>query len=474
MSDAPAVRAQITAGPTESAALLLDLNDKDPLYVLHDGFTLGSASRGERRVTLTVRGLGASSEIPRAISEMMRAINRSESYFSWQALSSHAITWFRILDSVSEVDFQQTVTDRTRDPMWTLNVSLTVEELGYAERVTLPAFTLANANLGYSIPEDIEGDAPSLATVVIKPGSGQGWSTWENLLSVIAVHRSCPLGAPGAAGEVVAAPVPAVIQWEAEAFTLSGGATTTAAGTLSGGSGVVVDEQDASWRMILSGDAPVKPPPGRYTVMLGLSRPVNAGKVRFRFGPNSWGLQLTSDAPLYAPNAGAADASWLNVGDISFPSGQPYEGLTDADVTTPSIQLWAKGLAAGTAGATVVVDRIALIPIDMAQGGQARTLRAKWATIGPFGPGPLWNSWRIEGPYRRSGVITFDGRWFSTSEPPTPQGGFLLLHPGMRNIVTLLYKMHNATGGGVGSQLLSGTAEITISYHPRVRHLAAS
>lgn len=473
-----AVRAQITSAPSESASVLLDLNDDDPMYCLHDGFTLGRPGEVSREVTLTLRGRGYDGSVMQAISSLMRAVNRDEAYLLWQAPGASSPTWFRILEHVSELDFGETFFDQRNPAAWTLPLTLTVEAYGYAERVTLPALTVTNAALGATIPHEIQGDAPTLATVTVKPLGAQIWHGWESLLSVVAVDPSCPLGAPGAAGAVVAAPVPPVIFWEAGAFTLAADAVPVSSASYSGGSAVSLSEQDTSWRSVLSGEVPVKPPPGRYQVWLRVSRTATAGKMRFRVGHSGWDLSLNNDAPLYAATAGAADAAWLYVGDQSFPSGQPYAGLSDADMTTPSIQLSVKGLAAGAVGTRIYLDRIALIPVGLSSSVEARTMRAKFGAFsGPFGPdagGGLWNAWRLDGEQRRNGLVSFEGKWYASATPPMPRGGFPVLHPGMRNIVSLLHKVHNATGGGVGVESVAASCEITVSYNPRVAHLASS
>lgn len=471
---ARAVDAQITAGAGESRATLLDLNDRDPLYVLHDGFTLGTSGREDRTATLVVRGRGSTSAIPRKVSALVRAFNHPESHLLWQAMPSHAKTWWRILDTVSEMNFSQTVvTDDTREPMWTLQVSLTIEPLGYGEEVTLDPITVTNAAIGFTIPDEIAGDAPTLAKVSVKPGASLAWGYWENLLSVIPVLHSCSLGSPAGVSE--ATPIPAAIQWEAESFTLAGDATTTTSSALSGNSGVVIPEANTAWRQVLYGPVPVKPPPGRYAVFLRVSRSAHAGKMRFRVGHSGWQMAstLTDDAPLYAPVGAVADSAWMRLGELSFPAGQPFSGLTEADITTPTIQLYAKGLAAG-GGSNIIADRFVLVPLELSQGGQARTRRGLWGINGPLGPGPLWNSWCMDGLRRRDGLVRYDGVWYSSAQPALPGGGYILLHPGMRNVGVLLSKVHNGGGGGPGVETLTDTAEVTFSYHPRIEHLASS
>lgn len=476
MTQDQAVCAQITTAPSESAPLVLDINNRKPMYVLHNGFSLGSSDGGERRVQLTVRLRGADGSVPQAISALMRAINRREAYFQWQAHSRHEPTWFKILGAVSEMSFDSTVVnDSTRDPIWEIAVSLTVEEFSYGERVTLPPMTVTNAALGYAIPYDIEGDAPTAATIAITPPVATGWGGWENLLNVIAVDESCPLGAPGAPGEEAASVLPAVITWQAEAFTRKGDATATSSASYSGGSAVLIPESNTTWREVLSGNVPVEVPPGRYAVFLRCSRSSSSGRMRFRAGHDGWDAILNNDAPLYAPLVGAADSAWLPLGTMSFPAGQKFTSLTGDEMTTPVITLRAQGLNSGPTSSNIAVDRFALVPIELAEGGIARTMRAKWRVNGPLGvTAGLWNSWKVDGFHRRNGLVAFNDNWYASILPPQAQGGFPVLHPGQRNIVTVLPKVHNSTGGGVGVEAVASSITIAVSYSPRFRHLAGS
>lgn len=468
-----AVRAQITAGPSDSAPLLLDLND-DPLYVLHDGFTLGAAQGDERRVELTVRGRGQGAIVPRAMSELMRAINQPQAWFLWQADSSHKPEWFRILDSVTEMDFRDTTTaDPTLDPVYTLQVSLLVESDGYGERVTLEPITVTNAALGVALPQ-IEGDAPTFARIDVRALGDQSWGTWRSLLNITPVLPSCPLGAPGAPGEVVSNPLPPVITWEAEAFTLAAGSGNVTGSGLSGNAGVSFDETDGTWRLILSGSVPVKPPPGTYQVLARLSRSSTAGGCRLRVGHFGWDQPLDNRAPVWQPPSGSSQISWLTLGELSFPAGQPLEGLTSGDMNTPNIRLYGRGLALGGASNKIVVDRFALVPVRLAEGGEGITLMSTWGTAGPLGDipgGGLWNSWRLDGDQRRNGLVAFDGpAWHASATPPLPAGGFPVLHPGMRNLLTLV---PHTSYKGSGSDAIGTSCQVTVSYHPRIRHIAS-
>lgn len=308
------IQAQITAGPGQAGSLLVDLNDKKPLYVLHDGFTLGAATRaGDRTVKLSVRMRGESSGP--AVSALMRAINRPESYLLWQVDDDDPI-WYRILDTVSEMDFSETVKgDPTRTPIWTVSVSLTVGPYGFGERVTEEAVIVPNQLMGFAL-DNVKGDALTDAVVTIKLGGSQVWSNWTSLLSIIPVLPSCSLGAPGAAGEVVPSPLPAVIQWEAEAFTRSGDAVAISSAALSGGAGVGIPEGNTAWRQVLSGVVPVKPPPGRYQVWMRCSRATSGAKMRFRCSPQEFTALLDDTAALYSPPAVGVDGSWLHVANL--------------------------------------------------------------------------------------------------------------------------------------------------------------
>ena len=458
------IQAQITAGPGQAGSLLADLNDRKPWYALHNDFTLGAATRtGDRTAKLTVRMRGKS--CASEVSAVMRAINRPESYLLWQVEGDDPI-WYRILDTVSEMDFSQTSKDDpTRTPIWTVSVSLTVGPYGYGERVTEEAVIVSNQLMGFAM-DNVKGDAVTDAVVTVKLGGSQVWSNWTSLLSVIPVLPSCSLGAPVGVSDLT--PLPAVIQWEAEAFTRSGDAVAISSAALSGGAGVGIPEGNTAWRQVLSGVVPVKPPPGRYQVWMRCSRATNGAKMRFRCSPQEFTALLDDTAALYSPPAIGVDGSWLHVSDMSFPAGQPFDGLTEADITTPTIALYAKGF--GITASNVVVDRFALVPIELAQGGEAETAVAAWPFNGPFGPGPLWNSWRIDAEQGRSGLVAYDGAWFSSATPPRRPGGLAKLHPGVRNVFTLIHRVHD--GRAAGSDLIGDTVEVTVSYHPRFRHQA--
>lgn len=459
------IQAQITASPGGSGSLLADLNDSDPWYVMHDGLTLGAANRnGERSVSfeLQMRGKSCASEV----SALMRAINRPESYLLWQFDGDEPV-WLRIVGTVSEMNFSDTFLGNQTVPTWNVAVSLTVGPYGYGERVTEEAVIVSNQLMGFAM-DNVKGDAVTDAVVTVKLGRSQVWSNWTSLLSVIPVLPSCSLGAPVGVSDLT--PLPAVIQWEAEAFTRSGDAVAISSAALSGGAGVGIPEGNTAWRQVLSGVAPVKPPPGRYQVWMRCSRATNGAKMRFRCSPQEFTALLDNTTALYSPPAIGVDGSWLHVSDMSFPAGQPFDGLTESDITTPTIALYAKGF--GITASNVVVDRFALVPIELAQGGEAETAVAAWPFNAPFGPGPLWNSWRIDAEQGRSGLVAYDGAWYSSATPPRRPGGLAKLHPGVRNVFTLIHRVHD--GRAAGSDLIGDTVEVTVSYHPLFRHQAGS
>ncbi|MBD2760078.1 hypothetical protein IEE94_11220 [Yimella sp. cx-573] len=308
---------------------------------------------------------------------------------------------------------------------------------------------------------EVKGDAPSRLRVEIRPSASMaGWSPWVNVTAVPEDSWSGPT------------------VWQAEAFNPGsgyarqeisfGGPDPTAGNPYNVLRTFSSQSFGYAGAVAITGAAPSVPPPGRYTMLIRLiTGDTVATAPSFRWGIQAngagmYGMWRTWDKPAKSGQF----ASWLALDSFQLPAGVNPVGLSAQEGMAPTLALWHKG---DGASATVYVDKILLVPAELAE-GVTHNLNALAVNDGY---GAASNSaLLIDDEVLRAAIVTrTTPRQFFSAPPPKLNGGFPSVTPGLDNWLTLIPNV--GTGGGDDA---SGpeTFEVVVSYHPRYLHLAAS
>ena len=478
LEGATPVTCQIVDTPDETAAVLVDLNDKVNTRIGKGQLSFGNpdlnpgrveSTNGVReiRVPLTVQGTQAAAELT-LVTIARTLASTSPRWMLWKQTPTSPPTWFRLIRSpLGELDLSLVPLDGTAK-QWRWDLTLTAEAFSYGARVTGTHRLLyrrwaggVDTDVLSARLDDVKGDAPARVRVDIKPtGSMAGWSPWVN---ITAVPESAWTSGPTV--------------WQAEAFTPGtgyvrneisyGGPDPTAGNPYN----VLKTNgtQNTQWAgaRCASGEAPTLPLPGRYALLVRLIT-AHTGAIAPSF---RWGAVAGPDeilAPTWStwrkPAKSRQFAGWLNLGPFQFPAGMNPAGLRPEEMVPPTITLWHRG---DGVNADVFVDKLLLVPVELVEGaGHNLTAGAPHEWYGAAANSTL----RVDDMVRRVAIVTRDAipRYFITT-PPKPGGGFPYVTPGFDNWITVLPNV-----GVLGGDDSSGadTFDVEVSYHPRYLHLA--
>lgn len=435
--------------------------------VLEEGWSIGAPTLegdvdgvgveyGERTLTVTQCIAGPKAAALQAQSRLAREILRDRNWLMFQLAEGTQPVWFRTYRAEpGDLSFDLVNTVSTSDH-WHITVTVPAEPFAYGAEITLPPVTINNNPAATTNPcaatlPAVIGDAPAPARIEVNPSNPVYMNGYRWMLSLHAGKAAVP---------------PVLWQLGADGFTLGADVTTVTNVAYSGGSARSVSfatQSDLVTR--LSGVAPASLPRGRYKVMLRLARTDTASRFTARFGTNvglglyQFGETVTMDR---ASSTAAGHATWLDLGDFSFPvaSAVPYGEEGFAYAPNVSLQI---GRVAG--GGNAHLDAILLVPLEVADTAETNTLFSHFHAGGIFidGGRGVWDG-DVEGfwAFTQFGAL-------ATIPPPEMVGGFPRLAPGAVNQLTLLQQVNGQRSvfGDDASDLLTASTAVTVSYHPR-------
>ena len=451
-------RVAFVAAPEVDAETLFDFNDDLVLsWPESEGFSLGEpelsgdpdgigAEYGLRDLEFSLVIRAHKAEALAKQSALARQMWRRRNWLLFQLTETTAPVWFRTWRPrrAGALSFDHVYNGKGK-PMpdrWAIRVSIPAEPYAVGERVTLSAATVnldpaATSNPCSLVIPPQRGDAPTPLQVDVE------WSTTrDGYRSLVAStpERSAPIVWQVGTGDSWT-PGPATEAGAAYANTSGGSARPFAAtGTL---------------QTIVSGPAPAALPAGRYRLWARVLRETTDGEFAMRFTVRyrSGAAGVTGPYTFTAWGTTAADhATWVDLGEHSFPAGQPTpEGV----MVTPDVSM-AAYRTSGTGGFRL--DAFMVQPVTE----DSRTL------LVDRGYGPATGAVeRVDGEsesvaHRLAGVP-------QAMAAPALAGGFPMLRPGVENLLTLLSQTDVNTARFAGAETpdrVADTATVTVSYQP--------
>ena len=464
------IKAQITAGPSESAAVLVDflepplgIRRRSPIRLGSPDVAFGVDGRaleGARTVTVPLHIDDAGS--PGVVMQQVaRAISTPDRWLLLQRTPAADPVWYRIRpSSPGELDIAHAF-DR-RDGYWTWDLNLTVDSTAVGSQRAVPMYgtasptaTVTNNGADRGLVIDAPGEAPCPLRVDVKPTTNINGR--RPLISTFSVPWDSPLLNGGR---------PAIIREDMDFSAVSGHSTrTTGHGSMSGGTALTVTLDSTSNRQVgvTSSGSTWRPEPGRYLVLARLFREGGTGEIKIRMG-QSW-ASSTALQPwrTWRPLSGASRASWMPVGYLQHPLGDSGDGLRPSELMPPTIRFdITPTLTSSTS--LVHLDQVAFIPVDLARGSLASACFADFADGVGFG-GAF--TLRVDGEKRRVAVVDYAGNHHAIPQP-LRTGGWPIAVPGMATCVSVFLDTSDAPAG-LESITYSSTVQVDAS--PRLLHL---
>lgn len=464
--------------PEVGATELFDFNDGHGFNAdadtgpLAEGYTLGTpqiegapdgvgVEYGMRQMSFALRIKGSRFEALRVQAQLARQVLRPRNWLLFQLDESSAPVWFRTYNSQpGDLSFERVYVDRAGPDTWEIPITLWADPFALAERVTLPVATISNNPAAATNPvslvlPEIIGDAP--APLRLAAVFSEAMNQHDIMWSLAPVPEDYP-------GPIV---------WQlgtSDGMTAAANVTTVTDAAFSGGSYrsvAFVGGDAATMATRLTGPAPAPVPPGRYKVLLRVSRSDTLSTFAFKLGTaNVFGSSYDGSPTATmtrGTSAGARHAAWVDLGTHSYP-----DHLSDMDVAginyTPGIALAVQRLT-GTGAAEL--DCMILVPIDLQTvDGEARTLVSEFPGWGPQSM-PEVHYWDgdVEAFARVNQFSVLD-----SNIQPINRGQYLRVLPGAKNLLHLLTQVRGAEGAfGTleNADKITTTTTLTASYHPR-------
>ncbi|WP_193613166.1 hypothetical protein [Nocardioides lijunqiniae] len=474
MTTYPVLR--FVAAPSPDAAVRLDLHAYTAytgvrIWPVKNGWSIGTPAMegepdgvgveyGPRTLGFDLRVEGSKVHALAKHSQIAREILRDGNWLLFQLSASTEPVWFHTYRTEpGELSFEH-VTSRGDADRWGIGMKLTAEPFALGKRVVMPPVTITNDptagphRMSCLLPE-ILGDAPSPVRIQ------------ADFTTTLDQHDI----------EWTIAPVPD--DYEPLVWPIGVGDTFTA-GTDTGPGTPGAAFAGESYRPVtfdtdedlvtrLYGPAPGPVPPGRYRIHLRVGRThqdstyeLRLGRHNGVFGDDASGADTVTLHPSTTGAGGATDATWVELGTMSFPAN-----LTEIDLVgfnfTPSIALQI-GRTAGTGDLNL--DCMVLVPVDI-QGteGVATTLTSEFAGFGPQAADSysVWDG-DVEAYTRMNGFGVID-----SGLQPVNRGGFPTVHPGVTNALHLITQTRTTRGffDTTNGDSRTTTTDVTLSYHPR-------
>lgn len=465
---------QLVSAPSTTATIRLDLNPGKPtMWVRHEGFSLGAPTLlgdpdavnvqyGNRTLQIPVSVQGTKAVAMAKQSAIARELLRSNGWIRYQQDATRESVWFRILRPEPASLSFTSVTPTQAPDLWRIDLTVPAEPWAYGALVTQAVQTVNNDPASGTNPcriilPAILGDAPTPLQVKVNPSNAAAMPGFRWMLSL---H----------AGDTQRLPV----LWQygtGDGWTtgLDTGAAAADA-TFAGGSHRPITFTITAVQTIrLYGPAPAALAPGRYKVLVRLSRTTTAATFSLRLGQKVgagyfYGSVNTS-APSYyfdrAASTSAVHAAWVDLGEFTFPKGvDPVDALNGANAI-PDVALEV-GRISGTGSAQM--DCLLLVPIETPDTLLASTLFAYFPIFG-IDTGTAYGVW--DGDTERFWSVTSTGT--AGSAPCEMEGSFPVAIPGASNVLTLLQQVNGAKPffNEDGVDIISASTDVTVSYYPR-------
>ena len=462
-------RLRIVTGPNLAAAVVADLAD-DVIAAQADGLSfgapdlafdeLGRSVEGGRTVNIVLDvpiGGAYRARAAQRLQDIARSISLPGRWLMVQRTKHTAPAWFRIRPSApGEVNLDAAhVGAPTAHLSWTL--TLTVDSLSVGQRRYLPKVgtsdetsTITNSGPDRGIVVDAPGEAPTPLVVEVQPASDLPGRR------IMIASYSVPWDSP-----LISGGVPSIVRSD-EGFDPVSPGSRMSRSFLSGGTGIGATLESTAARTIMTGNAGEwRPEPGRYLVMLRMYREGGGGAATLRLG-QSW-FNRTSWQPwrTWRPADGGNRASWLPVGYLQHPYGDTGHGLLPSQLMPPVLSVALRG---DGGGATVFVDQVAFVPVDLARGSGERAMMAKFDDGVGAGGNLMWH---IDAAEERISVRDGFG-YFHATPTPLRTGGWPVAAPGMATAVNVFLDTRDDP---IGIDSTTITSKLRVSASPRVLHL---
>jgi hypothetical protein len=474
---------RFVAEPTTGATVRLDLSVDGAAWVGAEGYSFGAptfeggpgsvgAEYGYRRLSMTVHLQGTKTAALTTLSSLATEIQRSQNWLLFQLQSGSVPVWFRTyrtqpgelsLDAVYDESSGSIIPDR-----WDIEVHLDAEPFAYGAReaMTLASPTISNdpasgTNRMAMVLPAVKGDAPAELRVGLDP-SLSNMAGYKFMLSSVALETGASYTAP--------------YFWQVgtgDSFTADTdtGAGVADATTSNGSYRSVSFATDATLIKRMHGTMPSMPA-GLYKVLGRFRRSDTSSTFSARLGQTVGGIDVPglTTAVLDRATSFAAHATWLDLGEFTFPhGGQAPSDFIAAD-GAPTVFLQASRLS-GTGA--LHVDAFAAIPVSGEDVVLTKTLFSEFDAIGPTGSElVLWDTaenmcW-VAAPGPPLQPIT--------AAKPILTGGFPVALPGHVNVLHVFQQVNGQKpfGGTDSSDSITATTTLSVSYHPRYLWLAAA
>lgn len=468
---APFPRVRITAGPSQSAATLVDFMEEPLMIDINAPVKIGSPGRAfdelgfpseaARTITVPVHIHGGQQDVGRAMQSIARAISVPDRWLMLQRRPSSEPAWYRIRpQSPGELDISRAFPATEPEPFWLWELDLTVDSTAVGESRAIPkrgsdspTSSITNDGWARGVVIDAPGEAPAPLRVDVRPNMNINGR--RVMVSTFAVPWDSPL---------IKGSDPAIIHEDTAFSTVTGHSSrTTGAAFLSGGSGITVTLDTTSTRQVtLSGLNSWRPEPGRYLVMARLYREGGGGTADVRLGQRWLGQTSWQPWRQFRPTTGGNRASWVPLGYLQHPIGDTGVGLDPALVMPPSIRVDARPVT--TSSGLLHFDQFAFVPVDLARGAGERACFADFE--GGIGFGDQFTL-RVDAQHRRAAVVDGFGQYHAVPQP-LRTGGWPVAVPGMATCVTVFL---DTTDAPVGIDSVAVTSQLRIDAHPRLLHL---
>lgn len=466
----------VTEPNDSTSTVLLDFNDgapsggAAPRRVLTEGFSLGTPELegdpdaidplwGDRTITVPVEVKGTKAQALAFFGLLSRTLLTG--YTSgfipglWFRVQVEATgpaafpVWYRLFRPQSgDLSWEQVYRDGEALPdRWQVTAELPAEAFGFGALETLSAQAVSNDptsgtnRLRITLPA-LKGDAPTPVRVqnVTTGGSGSG------ARGLLVAHSSTATPTP------VEVPIGGSDGLTAYTDTA---ASSSEAAAISGTVRVVNFATSTALVRRLAGAVPTMTP-GRYKVLL-MARTNNTTfpgatqtyTFRFRLGGSS-----LIDGPTVALTTSGLGATWVDLGDLSFPRVYPSGVADRGPALAGAFELFV-GMGTGT---PLSLDHLLFVPLDVAAGSDWRSLQAPISgptTATAVVDGDMQDAWRYT---TATGVL-------AEGYQPATIGVFPRFTPGRTNT---LWVVNNTNDTGY---LKTNGSNVTVSYYPRYLNL---
>lgn len=461
------IQARITAAPEVGAPVLVDFMEQ-PLHIRTDNpIELGRPDaafdrsgmpvQGSRTVTIPVHIQGGGAA--QVMRDVAQAVSVPDRWLLLKMQRDARPVWYRIrASSPGELDLSNVYRE---DSWWTWELRLNVDSTAVGERVAIPQYrtheteaTVENNSWARGVVLDTPGEAPTPLTIDVLPNMSMPGR--RLLVSTFSVPWDSPL---------LVNNEPWLIRSDA-GFTPGPNATRSGGVSfLSGGDGITMSIDSTGTRTFFTGNANAwKPEPGRYLLMARLYREGGSGSIRIRVGQRWFGQTSWQPWRTWRPTGGGNRSSWMPIGFLQHPFGDPGHGLSPADVAPSELAVQVQGDVSSSA--LLHFDQMAYVPVNLTRGTGERAMAA--AHQPGVGPGPNL-SWRVDGEHGRIVIRDAFGQQHSTPQP-LRSGGWPVAVPGMATGVSMFLDTSDAPVG-VDSVAVAFTMKVSAS--PRMLHLGS-